>query len=142
MSNTRSNFEMNGILLGLALRNRKTPQEKVSIIQQTMVNRTGSGNDRLSRCPSVWYAVRPVLFKWKKQYHEGSLTAVAAGEVVVPVSELAAALKQVCELQRLLGKPAEQTDSVADGLRLRGQGAWSTLVRERAESGALHNSSE
>ena len=44
------------------------------------------------------------LFKWKKQYQEGSPTAVAAGEEAVPASELTAALKQVRELQRLLGK--------------------------------------
>ena len=36
-----------------------------------------------------------LLFKWKKQYQEGSLTAVAAGEDVVPASELAAAIKQI-----------------------------------------------
>lgn len=44
------------------------------------------------------------LFLWRKQYQEGSLTAVAAGEQVVPASELAAAMKQIKELQRLLGK--------------------------------------
>ncbi len=37
-------------------------------------------------------------------YAEGSLTAVAAGEYVVPASELAADIKQIKELQRLLGK--------------------------------------
>ncbi|RIF76099.1 tpnC protein [Shigella boydii] len=36
MSNTSSNFEMTGTLLGLELRKRKTPQEKIAIIQQTM----------------------------------------------------------------------------------------------------------
>ena len=42
------------------------------------------------------HGIQPsLLFKWKKQYQEGSLTAVAAGEEVVPASELAAALKQV-----------------------------------------------
>ena len=44
------------------------------------------------------------LFLWRKQYQEGSLTAVAAGEQVVPASELAAAMKQIKELQRLIGK--------------------------------------
>ncbi|SVL75466.1 IS2 repressor TnpA [Klebsiella pneumoniae] len=44
------------------------------------------------------------LFLWRKQYQEGSLTAVAAGEQVVPASELASAMKQIKELQRLLGK--------------------------------------
>ena len=47
------------------------------------------------------------LFLWRKQYQEGSLTAVAAGEQVVPASELASAMKQIKELQRLLGKTME-----------------------------------
>lgn len=35
------------------------------------------------------HGIQPsLLFKWKKQYLEGSLTAVAAGEEVVPASEL------------------------------------------------------
>lgn len=42
--------------------------------------------------------------KWKKQYLEGSLTTVAAGEDVVSASELAAAIKQINQLQRLPGK--------------------------------------
>lgn len=42
-----------------------------------------------------------LLFKWKKQYLEGNLTAVAAGEDVVPASELAAAIKRIKELQRM-----------------------------------------
>lgn len=42
------------------------------------------------------HGIQPsLLFKWKKQYLEGSLTAVAAGEDVVPASELAAAIKQI-----------------------------------------------
>jgi transposase len=47
------------------------------------------------------------LFLWRKQYQEGSLTAVAAGEQVVPASELASAMKQIKELQRLLKKTME-----------------------------------
>lgn len=43
----------------------------------------------------------------EKQYLEGSLTAVAAGEDVVPASELSAANNQIRELQRLLGKTME-----------------------------------
>ena len=43
-------------------------------------------------------------FLWRKQSQEGSLTAVTAGEQVVPDSELAASMKQIKQLQRLLGK--------------------------------------
>lgn len=51
------------------------------------------------------HGIQPsLLFKWKRQDLEGSLTTVAAGEDVVPASELAAAIKQIKELQRLLGK--------------------------------------
>ncbi|APJ91939.1 transposase [Escherichia coli] len=51
------------------------------------------------------HGIQPsLLFKWKRQDLEGGLTTVAAGEDVVPASELAAAIKQIKELQRLLGK--------------------------------------
>lgn len=36
MSNTNSNFEMTGILLGQEVCKRKTPQDNIAIIQQTM----------------------------------------------------------------------------------------------------------
>lgn len=40
------------------------------------------------------HGIQPsLLFKWKNQYQEGSLTAVASGEDVVLASELAAALR-------------------------------------------------
>jgi len=40
-------------------------------------------------------------------YQEGSLSVVSAGEAVVPASELNDALKQIRELQRMLGKTME-----------------------------------
>lgn len=57
-----------------------------------------------------------LLFKWKKQYLEGSLAAVAAGEEVVPASELATALKQVRELQRLLGKKTMEVEILKEAV--------------------------
>ncbi len=89
MSNTSSNFEMAGVLLGKEVRKRKTPQEKIAIIQQTM--EPGMTVSHVARL----HGIQPsLLFKWKKQYQEGSLTAVAvavaavaAGEDVVPASE-------------------------------------------------------
>lgn len=95
MSNTSSNFEMAGVLLGKEVRKRKTPQEKIAITQQTMEP------DMTVRL----HGIQPSLFfKWKKQYQEGSFTAMAAGEDIVPSSELAAAIKQINQLQHLLGK--------------------------------------
>ncbi len=57
-----------------------------------------------------------LLFKWKKQYLEGNLTAVAAEEDVIPVSELAAAIKQIKELQRLLGKKTMEVEILKEAV--------------------------
>ncbi len=56
------------------------------------------------------------LFLWRKQYQEGSLTAVAAGEQVVPAPELAAAMKQIKEL--LLGKKQWKMNSLKKPLNM------------------------
>ena len=50
------------------------------------------------------------LFHWRKLHQDGSLSAVSAGEAVVPASELAEALKQIRELQRLLGKKTMEAE--------------------------------
>lgn len=111
MSNTGSNFEMTGILLGQELRKRKTPQEKIAIIQQSMA--PGMTLSHVARL----HGIQPrLLFKWKKQYLEGSLTAVAAGEDVVPASELATALKQLRELHRLLGKKTMEVEILKEAV--------------------------
>lgn len=71
MSNTNAKFEMTGILLGQEACKRKTPQEKIAIIQQTM--EPGMNVSHVARL----HGIQPsLLFKWKKQYLEGSLTAV------------------------------------------------------------------
>ncbi|HAN5978856.1 TPA: IS3 family transposase [Escherichia coli] len=96
---------MAGVLLGKEVRKRKTPQEKIAIIQQTM--EPGMTVSHVARL----HGIQPsLLFKWKKQYQEGSLTAVAAGEDVVPAPELAAAIKQINQLQRLLGKKTMEVE--------------------------------
>ena len=50
------------------------------------------------------------LFNWRKLDREGALTAVGAGESVVPASELAAARAQISQLQRLLGKKTMENE--------------------------------
>ena len=54
---------MTGILLGQEVRKRKTPQEKIDIIQQTM--EPGMNVSHVARL----HGIQPsLLFKWKKQY--------------------------------------------------------------------------
>ena len=71
------------------------------------------------------HGIQPgLLFKWKKQYQEGSLTAVAAGEEVVTASELTAALKQVRELQRLLGKKTMEVEILKEAVEYAQSRKW------------------
>ncbi|STW40530.1 IS2 repressor TnpA [Klebsiella pneumoniae] len=80
-------------VLGPEKRRRRTTQEKIAIVQQSF--EPGMTVSLVARQHGV---AASQLFLWRKQYQEGSLTAVAAGEQVVPASELAAAMKQIKEL--------------------------------------------
>ena len=82
-------------VLGPEKRRRRTTQEKIAIVQQSF--EPGMTVSLVARQHGV---AASQLFLWRKQYQEGSLTAVAAGEQVVPASELAAAMKQIKELIR------------------------------------------
>ncbi|MCX4051351.1 transposase, partial [Aeromonas caviae] len=81
------------VLTGAERRRRRTPQEKIAIVQQTF--EPGMTVSHVARLHDV---NANQLFKWRKQFQEGSLTAITAGEDVVPASELAAAIKQIREL--------------------------------------------
>ncbi len=81
-------------VLGPEKRRRRTTQEKIAIVQQSF--EPGMTVSLVARQHGV---AASQLFLWRKQYQEGSLTAVAAGEQVVPASELAAAMKQIKELR-------------------------------------------
>ncbi|QLG96646.1 IS3 family transposase (plasmid) [Pseudomonas yamanorum] len=58
------------------------------------------------------------LFQWRKLYQSGCLSAVSAGETVVPASELADALKQIRELQRMLGKKTMQVEILQEAVEI------------------------
>ncbi len=59
------------------------PHRKRSQLFSRALNR----GDGLPRCPATWCSSQPVI-SLAKQYQEGSLTAVAAGEQVVPALNL------------------------------------------------------
>ncbi|MCZ5063158.1 IS3 family transposase [Escherichia coli] len=124
-------------VLGPEKRRRRTTQEKIAIVQQSF--EPGMTVSLVARQHGV---AASQLFLWRKQYQEGSLTAVAAGEVwqpasyfsgasntrrevlllctageqVVPASELAAAMKQIKELQRLLGKKTMENELLKEAV--------------------------
>ncbi|EFD1388873.1 IS3 family transposase [Escherichia coli] len=98
-------------VLGPEKRRRRTTQEKIAIVQQSF--EPGMTVSLVARQHGV---AASQLFLWRKQYLEGSLTAVAAGEQVVPASELAAAMKQIKELQRLLGKKTMENELLKEAV--------------------------
>ncbi|WKU81429.1 IS3 family transposase [Escherichia albertii] len=98
-------------VLGPEKRRRRTTQEKIAIVQQSF--EPGMTVSLVARQHGV---AASQLFLWRKQYQEGSLTAVAAGEQVVPASELAAAMKQIKELQCLLGKKTMENELLKEAV--------------------------
>ncbi|EHT5235883.1 IS3 family transposase [Escherichia coli] len=98
-------------VLGPEKRRRRTTQEKIAIVQQSF--EPGMTVSLVARQHGV---AASELFLWRKQYQEGSLTAVAAGEQIVPASELAAAMKQIKELQRLLGKKTMENELLKEAV--------------------------
>ncbi|WP_176370557.1 IS3-like element IS2 family transposase [Escherichia coli] len=98
-------------VLGPEKRRRRTTQEKIAIVQQSF--EPGMTVSLVARQHGV---AASQLFLRRKQYQEGSLTAVAAGEQVVPASELAAAMKQIKELQRLLGKKTMENELLKEAV--------------------------
>ncbi|ENH0745424.1 IS3 family transposase, partial [Escherichia coli] len=98
-------------VLGPEKRRRRTTQEKIAIVQQSF--EPGMTVSLVARKHGV---AASQLFLWRKQYQEGSLTAVAAGEQVVPASELAAAMKQIKELQRLLSKKTMENELLKEAV--------------------------
>ncbi|WP_420480773.1 IS3 family transposase [Escherichia coli] len=95
-------------VLGPEKRRRRTTQEKIAIVQQSF--EPGMTVSLVARQHGV---AASQLFLWRKQYQEGSLTAVAAGELVVPASELAAAMKQI---KRLLGKKTMENELLKEAV--------------------------
>jgi transposase len=59
-----------------------------------------------------------LLFQWRKLERQGALTAVSAGEPVVPASELAAARAEISKLQRILGKKTLENEILKEAVEL------------------------
>lgn len=103
-------------LLGQERRRRWSPEQKLAMVRESLepgqsvsvvVRRNGINANQ--------------LFLWRKLYQDGSLSAVSAGEAVVPASELSDALKQIRELQRMLGKKRWKQKSSKRPWRLPGR---------------------
>ena len=64
------------------------------------------------------------LFQWRKLERQGALTAVSAGEAVVPASELAAARVEIAKLQRILGKKTLENEILKEAVGYAAEKKW------------------
>ena len=65
-----------------------------------------------------------LLFQWRKLERQGALTAVSAGESVVPASELAAARAEIAKLQRVLGKKTLENEILREAVEYAAGKKW------------------
>jgi transposase len=64
------------------------------------------------------------IFQWRRLEREGALTAVGAGEAVVPATELDGARRQIRELQRLLGKKTLEAEILKEAVEVARARKW------------------
>jgi transposase len=100
-------------------RRRWSPSEKAALVRRTY--EPGMSVSLVSREEGVSASL---LFHWRKLDREGALTAVSAGETVVPASELAAARAEIAKLQRILGKKTVENEILREAVDVAVEKKW------------------
>src|SRR6516225_2261904 len=101
------------VITSVQRRRRWSAEEKARMVQETYA--PGMTVSLVAR----QHGIAPnQLFSWRRLYAEGALSAVSAGEELVPESDYRALQHQVRELQRLLGKKTLETEILRDALDL------------------------
>ena len=114
MSEPGSN-DMNPIevITSVQRRRRWSVAEKIEIVEET--DQPGMSVSYVARK----HGISPSqLFKWRKLYREGALSAMEANETVVAASEARRLKKQVRELQRLLGKKTMEVEILKEAIEI------------------------
>lgn len=94
-------------------RRRWSPAEKKAIVEEA--ESPGMSISAVARK----YDLHPnQLFKWRRLLHEGALSAVKAGEGVVPASEAKELRTRIRELERLLGRKTMEVEILKDAVRI------------------------
>ena len=113
--NTTRDTESVEVILKDQRRRRWPLPEKAALVRRTYA--PGMSVSLVARQEGV---AASLLFQWRKLERQGELTAVSAGEAVVPASELAAARAEIAKLQRVLG--TLENEILKEG--------WSTLPKK------------
>ena len=105
------NIDRVEVITSVQRRRRWSAEEKARIVQETYA--PGMSVSLVAR----QHGVAPnQVFTWRRLYTEGALSAIGAGEQVVPASEYRALQHQVRELQRLLGKKTLENEILREAL--------------------------
>lgn len=116
---TNNKQEVMEVLAGPERRRRWSADEKLAMVRESF--EPGKTVSMVAR----QHGVNPnQLFHWRKLFQDGSLSAVSAGEEVVPASELSDALKQIKELQRLLGKKTMENEILREAVEVMKSRKW------------------
>ena len=106
-------------VLGTERRRRWSASEKLSMVRETY--EPGMTVSLVARK----HGINPnQVFHWRKLERIGALTAVGAGETVVPAAELEAARRQIRELQRLLGKKTLEAEILKEAVEVARDRKW------------------
>lgn len=111
MFNANHHENMIEVLSGPERCPRRTAQEKIAIVQQTM--EPGMTVPLVARLHGI---NANQVFTWRRQYQNSSLTPVCAGEEVVQASELSVTMKQIKALQRLLEKKTMEVEILKEAV--------------------------
>jgi transposase len=117
MASTNNKSTIEVVTVSEERRRRWSPAEKAELVRQTYE----PGMSLVARQHGV---AASQLFNWRKLEREGALTAVSAGESVVPASELAAARAQIAQLQRLLGKKTMENEILKEAVDIAREKKW------------------
>ncbi|MGF6507697.1 transposase [Paraburkholderia sp. 32] len=116
---TNNKQEVMEVLMGPERRRRWSAEEKLAMVRESF--EPGKSVSMVAR----QHGVNPNQpFHWRKLYQDGSLSAVSAGEEVVPASELSDALKQIRELQQLLGKKTMENEILREAVEVAKSRKW------------------
>lgn len=119
MTRTNNNQTIDVVTVSEQRRRRWSASEKAALVRQTY--EPGMSVSLVARQHDV---AASQLFNWRKLDREGALTAVGAGESVVPASELATARAQIAQLQRLLGKKTMENEILKEAVELARERKW------------------
>ena len=114
-----SKIERVDVLTHPEQRRRFNVEQKLAIVRETF--EPGRSVSTVARQHDVQ---ANQVFKWRKLYQEGSLAAVRTGESVVPASELAEAMKQIRDLQRMLGKKTMENEILKEAVEIAHSRKW------------------